>query len=75
MYASGNRKKFARNLLTPIFQKETACRPVVHAPTHKHEKCLIAGNHPVVRHLYACDGTRRGKYGRIGTNKNQGSMT
>lgn len=31
MYASGNKKKFARELLTPIIQKETTCRPVIHA--------------------------------------------
>jgi hypothetical protein len=35
MYASHNRKQFARDLLTPIIEKETACRPVVHAPTQQ----------------------------------------
>jgi hypothetical protein len=33
MYASDDRKKFARDLLTPIIEKETICRPVIHAPT------------------------------------------
>ena len=33
MYASSDRKKFARKLLTPIIARETACRPVIHVPT------------------------------------------
>lgn len=33
MFASDDRKKFARNLLTPIIERETACRPVIPAPT------------------------------------------
>jgi hypothetical protein len=33
MYASDDREKFARDFLTPIIEKETICRPVIHAPT------------------------------------------
>ena len=31
MYASSDRKKFARNLLTPIIERETAKRERIHA--------------------------------------------
>lgn len=33
MYASNNRKEFARNLLQPIIERETACRPIIHIVT------------------------------------------
>ena len=33
MYASSDRRAFARELLTPIIERETACRPVIHALT------------------------------------------
>lgn len=33
MYASDNRKKFARDFLRPIIERETACRPVIPALT------------------------------------------
>ncbi|MDO4775460.1 MAG: hypothetical protein Q4A10_06570 [Aerococcaceae bacterium] len=33
MYASSDRRAFARELLTPIIERETACRPIIHALT------------------------------------------
>lgn len=33
MYSSDDRKKFARDILKPIIEKETACRPFINAPT------------------------------------------
>lgn len=33
MFASYDRRRFARSLLKPIIERETACRPVISAPT------------------------------------------
>lgn len=43
MFASDNRKSFARKLLTPMIEKETACRPVVHALTQNQMIVSIRG--------------------------------
>ncbi|MDD7280390.1 MAG: hypothetical protein PUH10_00095 [Erysipelotrichaceae bacterium] len=40
MYASDNRKKFARKLLTPIIENETAKREVIHDPSE--EQMLVS---------------------------------
>jgi hypothetical protein len=48
MYASDDRKKFARDLLTPVIEKETIRRPVIHAPTQNQ---MLAGIREVLEEI------------------------